>query len=479
MGIHHALAVLRARLAPLLAIILVTVGTTVLVSLILPPKYTAFVTLVVDSSRIDPAMGIALPAGIGGDYLNTQLQVLQSHAVALKVVKDLKLADDPEAQKDWLEKTGGQGSIEDWLADELLGPLKAEVGRDNSVITLTYSSSDPERAARMANAFAQAYVRTNLELRVAPAREASRWFNEQIAFLKQNLEKAQAKLSAFQRAKGIVNSDEKSDVENTRLAELSGQLAIAQSQAIDAVSRRRQLDQYFKEGRSAEALPDAVGNSLINALKQQLNTAEAKLTQLAGQLGRNHPEYQRSSAEVEQLKRQLNVELETFATSIANTARLAQAKEADLRSAVAAQKARVLELNKEKGQDDMAVLAREVESAQKAYDAASQRYSEVSLESRISQTNVAILNPAVRPLIPSFPNWGVNLALSFVLGTMLGVTVAFMIEHADRRVRSWEDLTQISGLVVLGILGNTSHLKRSGGVGRFNPMTLLRRAEVS
>jgi chain length determinant protein EpsF len=424
-------------------------------------------------------MGINLPAGIGGDYINTQLEIIQSPAVALKVVRDLKMAEDPQAEKYWVEDTGGHGSIENWLAKGLLKRLTAEAGKQNSIITLTYTARDPQQAATIANAFAQAYVHTNLELRVAPAKEASQWFTSQIADLKGNLEKAQTKLSEFQRSKGIISQDDRFDVENTRLSELSAQLALAQSQAIDALSRKRQLDQYTKEGRNPEALPDAIGNALINSLKQQLSGAEARQTQLAGQLGKNHPEFQRSAAEVEQIRRQLNVELETLATGIANTARVAQAKEADLRSAVAAQKTRVLALNKEKGQDDMAVLTREVESAQKAYDTASQRFSEVRLESQISQTNVAILSPAVPPIDPSFPNWTINIPLSLVLGAMLGVTLAFMMEHADRRVRSPDDLAQLSGLTVLGVLGNASSLKRSREDRRFSPMSILRRAEVS
>lgn len=480
MGIHHALAVLRARFVPFLAVILVTVGVTIVLSLILPPRYTATVTLVVDSSRIDPTMGFSMPAGVGGDYLNTQLEIIQSEAVALRVVRDLKMTEDPDVEKYWMEDTGGEGSIEDWLAKGLLKRLTAEAGKQNSIITISFVARNPEQAARIANAFAQAYVHTNLELRVAPAKEASEWFTSQVAELKGNLEKAQSKLTEFQRARGIVNTDDRFDVENTRLGELSGQLALAQSQSIEALSRKRQLDQFLKEGRNPDALPDAIGNALINSLKQQLSVAEAKLTQLAGQLGKNHPEFQRSAAEVEQIKRQLNVELDTLAAGVTNTARVAQAKETELRSAVAAQKARVLALNKEKGQDDLAVLTREVESAQKAYDTAAQRFSEVRLESRISQTNVAILNPAVRPVEPTFPNWPLNLALSAVLGTMLGVTLAFMMEHADRRVRSAEDLAQIPELDVLGVLGDTSSLKRGQeGARRFSPAGMLRRAEAS
>jgi chain length determinant protein EpsF len=335
------------------------------------------------------------------------------------------------------------------------------------------------RAATVANAFAQAYVHTNLALRVAPAKEAAAWFSSQIAELRDNLERAQAKLSEFQRSKGVVSGDDRMDVESTRLAELSGQLAIAQSQAIEAVSRKRQLDQYAKEGRNPEALPDAIGNALINSLKQQLSGAEAKLTQLAGQLGKNHPEYQRSAAEVEQVRRQLNLELETLASGITNSARIAQAKEAELRSAVASQKARVLALNKEKGQDDIALLTKEVENAQRAYEAASQRFSEVRLESQINQTNVAILNPAVPPMAPTFPDLSVNIALSLVLGTMLGSTLAFMMEQSDKRVRSSEDLALIPDLVLLGELGNASKLKENRQPRVDNPFFIRRRVHAS
>lgn len=476
MGIDHALAVLRARFYPLLAVILVTMGITALLSLLLPPRYTATVTLVVDSSRNDPVTGASLPALLRSDYLNTQLEVIASHAVALKVVKALKLGEDPKAEELWLEETGGRGSIKDWMAGRLLKRLKTELGRESNVITLSYESSSPERAATIANAFAEAFVETNLELRVAPAREASRWFGAQIKQLKDNLERAQTRLSEYQRTKGIVSTDDRFDIENTRLSELSGQLALAQSQAIEAVSRKRQLDQYFKDGRNTDALPDAVGNSLINSLKQQLSMAEAKLTQLAGQLGKNHPEFQRSSAEVEQIKRQLNIELETLAASISNTARVAQAKEAELRAAVATQKARVLDLNKEKGRDDLTLLMRDVETAQKAYDSAAQRSNEASLESQISQTYVVILNPAIPPLKPSFPDWTINMFLSFVLGSMLGVSLAFMMERSDRRVRAREDLAEIPGLTVFGVLRNTARLKGKEGSRRFFPVTLWQRA---
>ena len=203
-----------------------------------------------------------LPAGIGGDYINTQLEIIQSPAVALKVVRDLKMAEDPQAEKYWVEDTGGHGSIENWLAEGLLKRLTAEAGKQNSIITLTYTARDPQQAATIANAFAQAYVHTNLELRVAPAKEASQWFS--VAGRRPEGQPGEGANEAIgiPAVKGDRRvPDDRFDVENTSVG---GVERATRSRAVSSHrrrSRKRQLDQYTKEGRNPEALPGRHGNA--------------------------------------------------------------------------------------------------------------------------------------------------------------------------------------------------------------------------
>src|SRR5690606_17403712 len=111
------------------------------------------------------------------------------------------------------------------------------------VINVAYSSGDPQVAAEMANAFADAYIETNLELKTDPARQQAGWFEAQVAELRKALESAQQRLSEYQSEQEIVaSSSERVDLENARLAEVSSQLIAAQGSMYAAQSRQRQMD---------------------------------------------------------------------------------------------------------------------------------------------------------------------------------------------------------------------------------------------
>src|SRR5258708_8765694 len=156
--------------------------------------------------------------------MEEQMDGLTSGKGARMVVRDLKLAESPTARAAFEEDGGGVGSIEDWLGENLLKKLKVETSQ-SSIIQVSYSSRDPRFSAAVANAFAKAYIDTMLELRVEPTRQAADWFDEQLKSLRANLEEAQAKLTDYHRRRGIVSADEHFYAENTRLGELSAQMA--------------------------------------------------------------------------------------------------------------------------------------------------------------------------------------------------------------------------------------------------------------
>lgn len=450
MNFSQFLLILKARAWIVLLALVVTVATTVIVSLLLPKNYTATATLVVDAKAKDPVTGIMLPAQMLPGYVATQVDILRSQNVALKVVRGLKLADNPQVKGDFMAATGGRGSLEHWLADLLLKRLEVEPSRESSVIRVSFSGTEPRFASIVANAFAHAYIQTNLELKVEPARQTSAWYETKIAELRKNLEAAQTRLSEYQREHGLVASDERLDVETARLAELSSQLVAAQSATYDSLSRQRQ---------SGEGLPDVMNSPVVAGLRADLARAESKLSELMEKVGSNHPTYQSAQAEVESLRAKLNNEINTATRGVSATARAAMQREGELRASLAAQRAKVLQLKKQR--DDLAVLLRDVENAQRAYDAALQRYNQTSLEAENTQTDISILNPAVAPTEPSSPRLMLNTILAVFLGTLLGIGLALLMEMIDRRVRSSEDVASILGIPVLGELGH-SRLRRRG-----------------
>ena len=428
MTLTQLFLLLRARRKPLLLIMLLTVMVAAATSLILPKTYTAHTTLVVSAK--DPVSGAVMPAQLVAGYMSTQAFIIASQNVALKVTDYLRLQSSPMAREFVKNQPENASSVREWLAASLIKKLDVQTDKDSNLITVSYSGTDPQFVANVANAFALSYIQTSLELKVEPARQVADWLNTQTKALRENLENAQSKLSAFQQKHQIVTADERLDVENTRLTEISNELVAAQGAAYDNQSRLRQLNEARVKG-TRDALPEIIGNSFIQGLKAELYRAETKLAELSKHLDINHPQYQRASAEVDSLRQRLDREIEIAATGIINAARGAGRKESQLRSALAAQQAKLFEL---KGwRNELAVLTREVENAQQAFDAGMQHYGQSRMESQTKQTNIAVLNPATVPLTPNNPKLWMVIAISALAGLVLGIGVVLVMEIVSNR----------------------------------------------
>ena len=452
MSLQQFLLALRARFGVFATVLAATILAATVVSLLLPKTYKATVSLLVDAKDEQSLSNALRPLILPQErlsYLQTQMDIITSKKVARKVVQDLKLAENPSTRADFEDQTGGEGSIEDWLVESLLKKLKVETSQSN-VIQASFSSTDPRRAAAVANAFARAYVNTMLELRVEPTREAAAWFDEQLKSLRANLEDAQAKLTDYHRQHGIVSDDERVDVDNTRLGALSEQVLRAQEQALLWNTRERQARDFLERSGSVDRLPDVLDNPFIQKLKTDLLQGEAKLQELATQYGTNYPQYQRQFSENRSLREKLEAEMRKIVAGIESSARQSRQREAELRKTLAGQRARVLGLKENR--NELTVLKRNMESAERAYDTAMQRFVVSQVDSRASQTNVTVLNPAVVPLKPSRPIVVLNIAISVAVGMMLGIGIVILMEMFDRRVRSRNDLDNAWNVPLLGVL---------------------------
>jgi polysaccharide biosynthesis transport protein len=443
MNLQQFLRVLRARKFVVLLTLSTTVAVTVALSLLLPAQYKATTAVLVDVKSPDPIAGVVLPALIMPGYMATQVDIIASDRVARKVVKTLRLAQSPQVQQDWQDTTQGKGDIEVWLAELLQKKLDVKPSRESNVISITYKATDPGLAAAVANTFAQAYIETNIELKVEPARQYAGWFEGRSKELRGNLEKAQARLIAYQQEHGIVASDERLDTETIKLNELQGQLVLVLSQNADSSSKRA--------SGGGDTLPEVMQSGVVQQLKSDIARNEAKLQDMAGNLGANHPQYQRAESELAMLKQKLAEETRRVSSAIDTAGRISKGKEGEIRASIETVKKRILDLKK--GRGEIGVLMQEVETAQKAYDAVSLRVNQSNLESQTQQTNVAVLSPAVEPVDPSFPKLFLNIALAIFLGTMLGIGAALLRELVDRRIRSREDIEQMLNLNVLAELG--------------------------
>lgn len=449
------LLILRARwLVALLTFVLV-VGATAAVSLLKDKQYTATASVVLDVKSPDPVSGMMLAGLMAPGYMATQSDIIKSDLVAKAVVTKLKLDQNPTVQAQWSEATKGRGTPADWLAGVLQNNLSVKPSRESNVIEIEYKGTDPAFAAAMANAFAKAYIAVNIELRAAPAREYTGFFTEQTLAARERLEKAQKALTDFQQTNGITSTDERLDYETAKLNEISSQLTALQAQTTDSQSKRQR--------NGSDTVAEVMQNPLINGLKSDIARLEAKLDESSINLGKNHPQIQRMESELFTLKNQLNAETRKVSSSIETTYQVGRQREAQLQASMAAQKERVLALNKQRDQID--VLRREIESAQRMFDSVGMRASQSSLESQNNQTNIAILNPALAPLEASSPRVKLNLLIAVFAGTLLGTALALAVELANRRIRSEQDLSNLPELPLLGSLSSARSSLRLAGAG--------------
>lgn len=442
MNLKQLLLIFKARYKVILTTFLVITLATLVISLILPSRYTATASVVVDMRSVDPIGGGMIEGPVTPTYLPTQVDIINSDRTALKVVEVMRLAENPAVREKWQEDTGGRGRIEPWIADLIQKGLDVQPSSESNVIMLTYTSADPEFSAAAANAFAQAYIGTNIELKVDPAKQYAEWFVGQNKVLRDNLEAAQQRLADYQKQKGIVVTDERLDTEMAKLNDLSSELTIVEALTADAQSKQ--------SANRSSALAEVRENSLIMNLKSEINRKEAELREAGGNLGRNHPQYKSMQAQVASLKQQLEEETRNIAQSFGTSENVNSVKAESLRRMIAAQKQRILDLKN--ARDEAAVLLNEVNNAQKAYDAVSQRYTQTSLLSQSEQTNVSVLTPAIAPLTPSSPMPVLYTLIAAVIGMILGVALAFTMEMLDRRVRVSDDIEQSLGLPVLAEL---------------------------
>jgi len=453
MNARQFLFILLARSKLILGVLAAAVVLTLAVNLFQPSTYKATASVLLNYKGVDPLTGVTTPGQLLPGYMATQIDIIGSKHVALRVVDNLKLATVPAVRRQFQSAAGGHGDIRDWLADALRRKLDILPSRESSVVDIGFSGADPQFAAVVANAFAEEYQRASVGLKTEPMKKAASYFGEQTRQLRDNVETAQSRLSKYQQEKGIVSLDNnRVDVELSRLNDLSAQLVAAQSAVMEASSR-----QQVATGTTGVS-PDVANNPLIQSLRISLAAAEGRFAETTQRMSRNHPQYQAAQAELDRLHGELNAAMTTVARSVGSNADVLRQREAALRAALALQNTRVLALNRTR--DELGVLIKDLDSAQRAFDAASVRAFQTRIEAQSEQSDIAILNPAVAPLEPSAPRVLLNTLAAFIIGTVLGVMAGLARELQKRPVRSSDDLQALDGIPLLGTISAAAPAKR-------------------
>ena len=461
--------VLVKRRWAVIGLTLIAVFATFVNTLLTTPIFRASTTIQIDRETLNVVNVEGVNAGGGTndwEFYETQYQLLRSRSLAERVASQLQLGSD--GGKSWSEpgspwralfgslfggakpaaKTAKPAQpVDDRLfAGVIAGGLVVEPIRESRLVALHYDSPNPEFAARVANAVAEAFIATNLERRFGASSYAKDYLEDRLAQLKQKLEDSERELIAFAQKEQILAIDNNQTLISQNLTELNAAVSGAQGARIRAEARWRQAQVSIGTALPAEMLE----NSAIRALQTQRGTLQSSYQEKLRLYKPEYPEMKQLQAQMTEIDRQIAAELNNIKATVKAEYDSALTQETLLREQMTLLKTETLDLQNRS--IDYNILQREVATNRELYDGLLQRYKEVGVAGGVTSNNISVVDRAQVPGGAYKPNMRRNLMSGLMFGLLLGILLALLLEYLDDTVKSPDDIEKKLHLVQLGVI---------------------------
>jgi succinoglycan biosynthesis transport protein ExoP len=446
------------------------------------PLYTSTVRLqidlnvakVVESGNITPT-----EQPYDSEFLRTQYELLQSRSMAERVASMARLADDLEFLKpkefSILRMFRGGGKLALARAEReraasgvvlnnrLVRPLSG-----SRLVDVSYSDPDPARAQRIASAYADAFIDSNLDKRFQANAYAKTFLGDQIKQLKLRLEDSENVLLEFAQKEQIVATTDKTSIAESNLASANAALG-------NIISERIKNEQLWKQVQYATAikLPQLLTNSVIDGLRGRRNQFMTEYEEKSETFQPSYPMMVQLSNKIKEIDRELANEVGTIKSSMKAAYESSLSQENEMKQRIETLRAEVLDLQKRSIQYNS--LKREVDTTRSLYEGLLQHFKEVDVAGGVGANNVFVIDKAELPRSPSSPVMSRTLALALALGLAAGLAAAYLLEHFDDIIYSSEDAERIFGRATLGVIPKVEQ-PRSVETELANPRSALAEA---
>jgi capsular exopolysaccharide synthesis family protein len=458
--------------------LIVAVAIGLGVTLLTTPIYTATTTIQIDkeTARVANMQTFDAPmsSGPNDEFFQTQYGILKSRSLAEATAKDTRLDLARNTQllraigllsNDRSAKAPSTAQLQEQLTQYIQSNLDVSPVPKSRLVELKFDSQDPAAAAVLANAVAQNFIDTTLNRRLDATSYARKILQDQLASEKAKLEASERQLAEYARSQQIISiapsssggeggAPASSAGANTSLAasSLSAMLASLNT----AREERIKAEQRWRLGR-ANASPNSP-EVLQSPTIQQLKASKAKLeAEYQEKLALYTPSWEgmvELRKRISDVDRQIQDETRTIQNALTanleNQYKVALAQENQLQAQVNRLQADVINLRDRSITYD--ILQREIDTSRQLYDGLLQSSKEMGVGANLGTNNISIIDRALVPGAPSKPNWVRNLLTSALLGLLLGVGLAFLMELLDESIRSPEDVERKLGLPLLGTI---------------------------
>ncbi|MDB6164625.1 MAG: exopolysaccharide biosynthesis protein [Xanthomonadaceae bacterium] len=447
--------ILRDRKWLIVAVAGSILALTLVLTLLTTPIFRASSTLQIDRETIKVVdVGGLTPADspYDEDFYQTQYELLKSRSLALRVIQDLKLVDNPQfnpivqGDKRPAVAAGGLQARERALINPLLGGVTIEPVRNSRLVKINFDSTNPALAARIDNAWGQAFIASNLERRLDATSYARKYLEDRLLQLKARLEDSEKQLVRFATEQQIVSvGDDKPSLSAQNLSDLNASLAQAQDARIKAESEWGQAS-----AGSGLGMPQVVSNQLIQKLRENRTVIAAQYQEKLKTFQPDYPDMQRLQGQLDEIDRQVNAEINNIRASVKAQYDATRSQEDLLTQRIGGLKGDVLDLQGRSIQYN--ILKREAGTNRELYDSLLQRYKEIGVAGNVGTNNISVVDTAEVPTSRNTPRLSLNLAVGLLLGLFAGVLAAFLLHYLDRSIRSPQTLETLAQRPVLGVV---------------------------
>lgn len=468
LDLREILTTIRANLLVISIIVASALALAILITLLQTPRYTAETTLQINdqSAQIfgkqdDTMQDPVVAASDTERFLQTQVEILKSRALAERVAQKLRLVGNAKFYDAMGVRQPTQDLTRSELEDLTIRTIETardvDLPRNTRLATVSFESTQPELAAKIANTFASEFIQTNLQRRFDSSAYAREFISGQLSEARAKLELSERELNAYARQVGLIRDRDAGSPGSNQRGQLGGSVTTTSLLEVNSAANQAQAARIAVEGRwrlisSGNALnsPDVLANPAISQLLAQRAAAMAELEKQRANHLEDYPLVQQLRAQVGVIDAQIQNVARSIRASVKQQYDAAVEAESSLKKQVAELKGSSLA-----EQDQLVqyrLLEREADTNRTVYEGLLQRYKELNAAAGISASNIAIIDPAVAPIRPSSPDLLKNLLLALAVGLGSAAAFVYLRTLLDDSVKVPEDIESKLQMPLLGVI---------------------------
>jgi succinoglycan biosynthesis transport protein ExoP len=430
------------------------------------PTYRATVTLLIEQNRARLVSIEEVYSGVSAnrEHYQTQTEMLKAPVLAAAVIQKLGLATHPEFDPRQRKRSfiadllpgesqpsthWSQENVDAAVLADFLRRISIEPVRSSQLVKLNFDAADPQLAAKVANALANAYLETDIEVRAKMTQRAGDWLADRLSGLKQNLEDSERALQQFREREGMLDTTGLAQGGVTRqFEELSRTLTEASMRRAEAESNYQQIK--AANGR-VEAIPLVLRSNYVERLKSLEGTADSRVAALAKRYGTEHPRMVEAERALKQRHENSRSGVDAVIASYAKEVEVARATERATERSLNSVRGSIQGINRKEFQ--LEALQRDVNTNRQIYERFLNRYRETRAAGDTQSSVVArVIDPAIPPGIAYKPRKDRIVLIGVILGLLLGAIGALLRERMDSTLRTSEEVESKLGLPTLAVL---------------------------